>query len=211
MRCISVLYFMFHTRAIILSTRPYREHDELIALFTERFGKQVIIARGARKATSKLAATLHSTKILQCGFVEGRHYPVLTSADNVSEVRAQTFSTESLGQVKDFYGRYFLYALLALCDDVLYEGERDDSLWALLVEAMHAASGEGKKTKREWLSIYDGWLRELLHILGLREVAPHTQQALIHETRDRAAVKRIFAEMFYRNPYPLEPFIFFAN
>lgn len=190
---------MFHTRAVILSTKPYREYDELVSLFAERFGKRTILARGSRKATSKLAASLHGTKIVRCSFVEGRGYPILTSIDYV----------QNDPRIEDFYSNYVLYAFLALCDDILYEGDVDEKLWDLMYQVVQTAGTTQEKEaspganalgKRDWVSLYDGWLRSLLKALGVEEAAKH-------DFTERALMRKAFTEIYYRNPYPLEPFV----
>ncbi len=182
---------MFHTRAIILSTKPYREHDELISFFTERFGKRVILARGTRKQTSKLAASLHGLNVGQCSFVEGKRYPVLTSVD-------QLYGS---GSPKNFYGHYLLYAFLALCDSILYEGDRDEKLWNLLSDVLRTALTTERKEKKEWVCIYDEWLCALLGSLGIKDASKIRPEK-------RPLLRKAFEDAYYKNPYPLEPFAF---
>ncbi len=74
---------MLKTEAIILSFRKHKEHDFVASFFTKDFGKVVILVRGAGKPNSKLSPFLHYPGVVRCGFVEGRHMPVLTDADSM--------------------------------------------------------------------------------------------------------------------------------
>lgn len=47
-----------NTKAIVLYYTPWREHDRLYTIYTERFGKQRMRAHGVQKIKSKLAGSL---------------------------------------------------------------------------------------------------------------------------------------------------------
>jgi DNA repair protein RecO (recombination protein O) len=59
-------------RAVVLRARPYREYDVLITLFGERLGKVSAIGRGARRATSQMAAATQLLALADVRLVEGR-------------------------------------------------------------------------------------------------------------------------------------------
>ena len=147
---------MFHTQAIVLTTRPYREHDELVSLFTKDFGKRTLLVKGAKKPLSKLAPFLHAPALIACSFVEGRARPILTSADIVHKLAPRDFSSlRTLG------------AFMELCDALLYEGQKDDDFWHMLGGVMQECEHRARQGVAMNEGAYDEWLWRTLVTLGM--------------------------------------------
>lgn len=70
----------YRIKAIVLSRRPYREHDLSVTLYSLERGKQVLVARGARKFRSKLAAHIEPLCLIEGLVVRGRTHDYLGSA-----------------------------------------------------------------------------------------------------------------------------------
>lgn len=149
---------MFHTQAIVLTTRPYREHDELASLFTKDFGKQTLLVKGAKKSLSKLAPFLHAPApaLVACSFVEGRARPILTSADILYRATTRNFSSlRALG------------AFMELCDALLYDGQKDDDFWHMLVGIVQECERHARSGSAVNEGVYDEWLWRMLVTLGM--------------------------------------------
>jgi DNA repair protein RecO (recombination protein O) len=54
----SILMSLHQTEAIVLKTTDFLEYDKLVTLYTRKLGKVRAVAKGVRKPTSKLAASL---------------------------------------------------------------------------------------------------------------------------------------------------------
>ncbi len=70
----------YKTKAIILSSHPYGEHDRIISFFSDAFGRIEARARGVRKIESKLAGHLEpfiSTELL---LANGRRWDILAGS-----------------------------------------------------------------------------------------------------------------------------------
>lgn len=159
---------MFHTQAIVLTTRPYREHDELAAFFTKDFGKQTLLVKGAKKPLSKLAPFLHVPALVSCSFVEGRARPILTSADVLYSAVTRDFSSlRALG------------AFMELCDALLYEGQKDDDFWQMLVGVMRECEYHGRSGMMNE-DVYDEWLWRALVTLGMCPAPTPRQRTRLH-------------------------------
>ncbi|MBI2462814.1 MAG: DNA repair protein RecO [Candidatus Spechtbacteria bacterium] len=173
---------MLRTKAIALSIRPYKERDELCSFFTKEFGRRTIVARGTKKPLSKLGPFLHGVAILDCGFVEGKNYPVLTSIDTLYDGGGNS-SAHPLTP--------YSLAMLDLCDWLLYEEQQDEGLWNMLLGVV-VQTKEYTGTAAE--SVYEQWLWQLLEILGVADrqpIASHTRESLAS----------IFVEQWGKNPF----------
>ncbi len=124
---------MIYTNAIVLSTKPYKEHDIMASLYMKDFGKRTVLVRGAREPLSKLSPFLHVPGIVRCGFVEGKGLPVLTDLDIVFSPLSGRIYTSSARMV---------YAFLELCDSIFYEEQKDTNLWNLLVDVLNERDSE---------------------------------------------------------------------
>lgn len=67
--------------ATVLTSRPHREVDRLITLFGPSLGRCEVLARGARKPTSKLAASLEPFTGVRIELVPGRTWPTVIHVD----------------------------------------------------------------------------------------------------------------------------------
>lgn len=155
---------MLHTDAMVLATRPYREHDELVSLFTKDFGKRTLLAKGTKKPLSKLAPFLHIPTVVSCSFVEGRHHDILTNIDVTSASVPSTYL--ALSESKGLAPYRAAEAFFEVCHALLYEGQHDEDLWDLL-EAILAQGKEYGHIGGFSEQVYDEWLWKLVATLGM--------------------------------------------
>ena len=71
----------FLVHGIILQHNNFREVDRLLTVYTEEMGKLQVIARGARKISSKMAGSLEPLLEVQMMFVHGRYNNTVTSVE----------------------------------------------------------------------------------------------------------------------------------
>lgn len=82
----------YKTRAIILSSQPYREHDRIVSFYSEDYGRIDARARGCRKLASKLAGHLEPFVETELLLAWGRHWDILAGSRTVAaqaRVRSQ--------------------------------------------------------------------------------------------------------------------------
>lgn len=70
----------YKTLGIIIKRRNINEADRLLTVMTERHGKVVIIAKGARRHLSKLGSHLEPYNLVNFVMAEGRNFDTLTGA-----------------------------------------------------------------------------------------------------------------------------------
>jgi len=70
----------YKTKAIILSSYPYKEHDRIISFFSENYGRMEARARGTRKIESKLAGHLEPFIETELLLAHGKHWDILAGS-----------------------------------------------------------------------------------------------------------------------------------
>lgn len=83
-RLISVFMATYKTRAIILSSYPFREHDRIISFYSYHYGRLEARARGSRKIGSKLAGHLEPFLEVELLLANGRHWDILAGSRTLS-------------------------------------------------------------------------------------------------------------------------------
>ena len=71
------------TDAIVLRAIKYGDTSKIVTLYTRRFGKVAVIAKGARSAKSKFGSALEPMSLIQAVFYrkENREVQLLSQAD----------------------------------------------------------------------------------------------------------------------------------
>jgi DNA repair protein RecO (recombination protein O) len=114
----------YPTKAIILDRYYFREYDSRILAYSAEYGLLELIARGTRRARSKLAAHLEPMSLSELMVVSGRQY------DYVGSARV----SEAFSCLKSDYSRLlFAGRALRLAKRLLQRGQADREVFALLI------------------------------------------------------------------------------
>ncbi|HSD12623.1 MAG TPA: DNA repair protein RecO, partial [Patescibacteria group bacterium] len=84
----------YRDKGIVLRTRTLRDADRHYAIFTERHGKVLILAKGSRRGKSKMAPHLGSFGVVDLMIAKGRVIDRLAGADLVRPYRTLMDSLE---------------------------------------------------------------------------------------------------------------------
>src|ERR671917_366457 len=79
---------VYPTEAIVLRRSDFSEADRLLTLYTPRYGKRRVIAKGVRKTTSRLAGHIELFTRVQLLLAEGRNLDIVTQAQSIDGYRA---------------------------------------------------------------------------------------------------------------------------
>ncbi|MDX1607948.1 MAG: DNA repair protein RecO [Candidatus Spechtbacterales bacterium] len=155
---------MYTTEAIVLKTMPMGEADELVSIYTKDFGKLRLRARSSKKITTKQGNFIHSMAILSCNFVSTRAGYLFSG---IKSIRGYTDISE------DISASAYVSSFFTLCDDIFYDGQKDEEIWQLLCNVLEEARGALRENSpdeaREYLWRREKqWLLSLLAILGLK-------------------------------------------
>ncbi len=120
---------VYRTEAIVLRRSDYSEADRILTIYTPRFGKRRVIAKGVRKTTSRLAGHIELFTRVQLLLAEGRNLDIVTQAEIVAPYRALR---EDLQRVS------FAYYIAELLDKLTTDEEGQSPAYTLLAETLDA-------------------------------------------------------------------------
>lgn len=66
-----------------MGSRPFDETGKLVTLFTKDYGKIRVIAKGAKRPTSKFGGRLEVFNLLEIAVAEGRNLDILSQAETL--------------------------------------------------------------------------------------------------------------------------------
>lgn len=76
-------YTIYQTDVVVLGVREIQEHDLLVRVFSSVFGYMRVVAKGTRRATSKLRAHIQEYSLARIAVVKGKEMFRLTDASHV--------------------------------------------------------------------------------------------------------------------------------
>ena len=124
-----------NVEGIVLSRRNSGESDRRITLLTRDFGKIDAVAKGARKAASRLGSSTEPLSIAVFGIAAGKHANFVTQAQPVGR-----FS----GLRSDFDRLSMALALLELVDAVAPVDQPDPEIYDLLEKSLNSLTDHPK-------------------------------------------------------------------
>ncbi|MBU3936448.1 MAG: DNA repair protein RecO [Proteobacteria bacterium] len=143
--------------AIVLQVKDHGDSDKIVTMYTQEYGKIVLIAKGAKRSKKRFVNKLELFSLLRIHFAPSRHSSLmrLDQADLVAPFPA-------------LRGNYELYiAASLLCELVLYwtrEHDSDEELFLLLLWALEGLVVAGGDVNRTIIFFHV----KMLDILGYR-------------------------------------------
>lgn len=124
---------MYQTKGIIIKKEDRGENDKLITLFSADHGKIRLLAKSARKNTSKLASQLELFSLVDVGFVLGRANNVLTSALERENFTLLKKDLKKLAATEHIAGIVYKYTFF---------DEKDEGIFDILERSFHYISSQ---------------------------------------------------------------------
>lgn len=117
----------FNTKAIILKREPFREADTKVTVYSLEKGKLHLVARGAKKISSKLAGHLEPINFVDLMVVRGKQLDYAGSAK----------ALDCFGRMKNDFDRIMQAGkILKILDRMVEIGDRDENIFSLLLESL---------------------------------------------------------------------------
>jgi DNA repair protein RecO (recombination protein O) len=101
------------TKALVIREAPYQDNDKLLTLFTEKYGKQRAIARGARRRKGSLRSVTQLFSYARFMYFEGKNFANISDGTliesfyplrgNVIQMTLASYIAELLDDFYDFY------------------------------------------------------------------------------------------------------------
>ncbi len=149
--------------AIVLSRHDFREHDQLVSLYTLEQGKVEVLARGVKKITAKNAAALEPFAIIELETAPGKEITHLTTAQIVQlfPFIRSSLTNLSLGRL-----------ILQMVDDATDVGQTDSGIFLILRECLEYLNTEESPVE----AVIAGFILRLWGALGFR---PHLNNCVV--------------------------------
>ncbi len=112
-----------NTLAFILSSRPYKENDVIVSVFSRDFGKLSLLARGLKKQGSKMSAHLEPLVLSRVMIIKGKNFDYLSAA---------IIEKAYLNIRNDLSKIFCASEILSLFSELVKENEKDENLFNLL-------------------------------------------------------------------------------
>ena len=123
------------TQGIILRKAELSDTDRLLTVYTEKFGKILVKARGVGKKESKLKSFIEPFNIYELMLAKSKNIDVLANSYPVKEFLNLRSNLESLALA--FY-------FTELVDKLIPAPEQDINIWQLLERAMEVVNKNSK-------------------------------------------------------------------
>lgn len=146
-----------NTRAIVLDSRPYRESDVLITVYSLEFGRLNLVARGVKKLSSKLAGHLEPMSEVGLMIIKGR------SLDYVGGV---IMDNAFLSIREDLNKLFYSGKIFALFLSLVKEGEKDERLYSLIKKYLEKIDEEEDFSKEKGELFYIRFVLSFLQVTG---------------------------------------------
>lgn len=151
--------FVHHrTKAIVFKRVDRGESDQLFTLYTKKFGKINVFAKGVRKIFSKLKPSIDLFQFIEIEFVRGKANNTLIGVNSVDKFEKihQNLSKLSTAQV-----------ISAVLDELITDKEKENNLWDFILHTFQDLDGENFTTTS--IKVFYYWfLWKLFSLLGYK-------------------------------------------
>lgn len=135
----------YRLKAITLYRQPFRENDLNITMYSSQRGKQSLVARGARKFKSKLAAHLEPICLTNMMAVRGKGFDYVGSAISENcfiEIKNDLDRVQVAAQTINFLNKQ------------LKEGEKDEQVFDLFLDFLNNLNRQDLKLDYDLMSAF---------------------------------------------------------
>jgi DNA repair protein RecO (recombination protein O) len=151
-----------NTKCIILGHRDYGEFNKLIFIYSQEYGKLKLVAKGARKITSKFTGHLETLNFCATSIYFGPKSNILTE---IETIRSNKSIRTNLSKLK------IALQIAEITDRLVYENQHVKGLMELLNETLEQLS----ISKKDSLVIYS-YIIKLLDKTGNLPDLKHFQE-----------------------------------
>ena len=131
----------YRSEGVILEEKNFREADRIFTIYTKEFGKLTLLGRSVRKGKAKLKMNTSLFSYVDVQFIQGKGLNTLTDI-KVLNCFAET--------KKDLSKLSLFYRIGEMISSLIYEEERDERVFSLLLESFEKINNEffSKKEKK---------------------------------------------------------------
>jgi len=111
-----------------MGSRPFDETGKLVTIFTSDYGKIRVIAKGAKRPTSRFGGRVETFSLLELLIAKGRSLDILSQCETIESFQKLRESEKGMRA-----GFYFLRVI----DAATVEGQRNPDLFRLLAHSLN--------------------------------------------------------------------------
>ena len=140
---------VYNARGIIIRHQNWREADKLLSIYSEEYGKIKVLAKGARKITSKLAGSLEPLILTKVMVARGKNNDTVVGSDVITN-----FKNTKNSLTKVWLAGWFCH----LVNSSTKEHQKDARIFQLLLESLHYIEApEIRANKLPLVKLYFIW------------------------------------------------------
>ncbi len=152
--CYYQVVAIYKTKAVVLSRRNVGEADQILTLYSEKFGKIQVKAKGIRKPLAKMTGFLEPLNLVALRLAEGKKTDIVTGVESLDFFEGAKTNLPRISA-----GYYFV----ELLESLVHDREKNIRIYQLLVDSLRfLASGANPHLLRAYFGL------NLLALLGYR-------------------------------------------
>lgn len=121
----------FKTEGIVIKRRDVGEADRIVTVFTKKYGKIQISAKGVRRITSRRSSHVELLNLSLLTLYKGKSLPILTEAEVLEDFSSIKENLIKVG---------FAYHICELIDGLCAENQENSKVYYLLREVLSRLS-----------------------------------------------------------------------
>lgn len=146
---------VYTAEGIILKRKAIGEADRMMTVFTKKYGKIRVIAKGVRRITSRRAGHIEVFSRVVLTLHGHPPWDIVTEAQAISRGTLFESSATRMG---------YAYCMCELVDQLLADHQEHEDVYQLLAEGLDSLVQ--KSTPQEWQEVLTHFIHQLLWILG---------------------------------------------
>ena len=136
----------YSSEGIVLARRNYSEADRILVIYSKKYGKISLMAKGVRKPESRKRGSLEVFSLFKFSAARGKNLDMLTEAEIINSFPAIR---------KDLRKVVVAYYFMEVIGRITSEGEKNEKLYSQILENLKMLkSSESLKSLRKTF-VYD--------------------------------------------------------
>lgn len=188
---------MLKTEGIVLKEMRYRDTSKILSIYTKKYGKVSVMARGAYKPRSQMIANTQPFSYNEYQLYQGKSFYYINQGDIIDSFYSIREKIERV-----VYGQY----MLELMDKSIPEEQENEKLFMLLLKGLRVLSNLDK----DFLKFVIAYELKFISFLGYR---PFLDKCVICGSLDMSHIKYSINEggIICPNCFCKDPFSIYIN
>lgn len=188
---------MLKTEGIVLKEMRYKDTSKILNIYTKKYGKISVMAKGAYKPKSQLIANTQPFSYNEYQLYKGKTFFYLQQADILDSFYS---IREKMDRV--IYGYY----ILELADKSIPEEQENEKLFMLLEKGLRVLS----KLEKNYLKFIIAYELKFISFLGYK---PYIDKCVLCNNTESNSIKFSISEggIICENCFSIDPFARFLN